>query len=260
MQIFGYCHIHSKYSDGDLSLEKIKRIFSYLGASFIFVTEHTDNFTKDKARNFINDCQRLSNNNFLIIPGLEISIGKNHILVLGTPNYYEDNNIIYLLNKYKNDNCLLVWAHPHRGNHQVVDSILGLIDGIEIWNSVYDTKHAPRYSTLNYVKKNYQKNWLLFPGLDFHRSSHSPGPAIFLSLNQLNQEEIIRKMKINEYQIGNKIKLNKNDVLGKKYYYLFFLNLFFIIILTILRMINSVLLSFNIKAPIRIKNYLRKYI
>jgi len=260
MEIYGYLHLHTKYSDGDLDLPEIKKSLLNQGASFAFFTEHEKHLDAQGYEAFVKECRTFSDDKFLLIPGLEIPVGKNHILVLGARQYHQAGNDADLIKAYRADGCVIIWAHPHRGNYQMTDDILNLMDGMEIWNSSYDTKYAPRYSSLNYIKKNLRINWLLLPGLDFHRQSHLPGPKIFLSVNYLNYEEIIEKIKSGEYQIGNQKELNDKNVFGKKYYYYFSLSILFLTVLRILKTINSSLLALNIKVPAKIKNYLRKHI
>lgn len=260
MEIYGYSHLHTKYSDGDLDLPEIKKLLLKQGASFAFISEHEEFFNVQKYEALVKECRVLSDDQFLFIPGLEIAVSKNHILVLGAWQYHKTDNNVNLLKAYKADDCLLIWAHPHRGHYQIKDDVLNLMDGMEIWNSSYDTKYFPRHSSLSYAKRNLRTDWLLISGLDFHRASHLPGPKMFLSVNDLSYEEIIKKIKSGEYQIGNQKKLIKEDVFGKKYYYYCLLSVFFLGILKTFKIINSVLLALNIRMPAKIKNYLRKYI
>ena len=260
MNIYGYSHIHTRHTDGDLSLSEIKNVMLSYGASFVFVADHKEYLSTEKFERLVSECQQLSDDKILIIPGLEVVVGRNHLLVLGVKNYYKEDSAIDLLKKYKADGCLIIWAHPHRSKYKIDNVCLDLLDGIEIWNSAYDTKYCPRYNSLQYIKRGSKNNWLLLPGLDFHRSSHLPGPKIFLSVGRLEVEEVIKKIKSGEYLVGKKTGVKKEDFLGKKYYYYFCLSLFLLAIFNIFKTANSILLALHIKVPARIKNYLRKYI
>ena len=153
MDIYGYSHLHTKYTDGDLDLSKIKELLLNQGASFAFITEHREYFDAQKYEKYFQECRQLSDDKIIFVPGLEIAVGRNHILVLGVEKYYEDDSSINLLKRYKADGNLIIWAHPHRSRYLITADVSELLDGIEIWNSSYDTKYFPDLVLYNMLKR-----------------------------------------------------------------------------------------------------------
>ncbi len=260
MDIYGYSHIHTRYTDGDLSLLEVKKLMLDYGASFMLITEHREHLNATTFKQLAVECHQLSDDDILIITGLEVAAGNNHILILGAEQFYEENDIVDLLTRYKADGCPIIWAHPHRNKYKIEDNLLSLLDGIEIWNSAYDTKYCPRYSSLQYARYNFKKDWLLLPALDFHRQSHLPGPKIFLSVEKLRTEEVIRQIKLGQYKIGKKEGVSSKDCLTKRYYFYFYLSLLIMMMFKFFKTTDSFLSALHIKVPVKIKNYLRRYI
>lgn len=255
--MFGYLHIHSKYSDGDYDLEKIKEVFSKMGANFIFLADHEERLDDKKFRDYLKECSRLSDNNFLIIPGLEINVGKNHLLALNAEQIHHENNLIEKIKKYKDDGCLIVWAHPHKNKFKIDEKLFELLDGIEVWNSLYDGKIVPRFSSLKVASSLPDKKKLLC-ALDFHRAAHSDGPKIFLKSKILEKDAVIQELKSGNYKIGKNTEMEMDKVeLNSLLTLISFLS---ITLIRIFRISSKILSILNIKVPKKIKVFLRRKI
>jgi predicted metal-dependent phosphoesterase TrpH len=90
----GVLHIHSTYSlDGTLSLAECHQVFRNRGYDFMAVTEHGQDLDADKMKRFVDDCLALSDQNFCVVPGLELEFyretKKTHILAIGITNYVQ---------------------------------------------------------------------------------------------------------------------------------------------------------------------------
>ncbi len=74
MQILrGVAHVHSTYSfDGRLPLPDLAGFLAGQGLDFVLMSEHVESLDPGKVRRFVADCSRLSNESFLLIPGIEI--------------------------------------------------------------------------------------------------------------------------------------------------------------------------------------------
>lgn len=254
MKHIGYLHVHSKYSDGDLSLSEIKRIFLGKGASFIFLAEHEELLNEKEYFELINECNRLNNESFLLVPGLESVCGENHLLIYGAKKIVPGKDIVEKIKMHKEDGCVIIWAHPHKSNYIIEPEIFSLLDGMEIWNSSYDGKNAPRFNSLNFAKKK-ASGLALLPGLDFHRAAHQYGPKIAFNLNNLNYKDIAEQIKLGKFLVGSEERgvdsfLKKNTINLKSLASIFFLHFF--------KKLNAIFFRFHIKAPRRIKDRIRK--
>ena len=192
MEIKGALHLHTDYShDGRLGLEELRDLFLAQGLSFIILTEHAEDFNQSKARRFLEECRRLSTNNFLLIPGFEVEKDNQHILEVG-------------------NGALRVLAHPHRGNFNVSPELVTGLHGIEIWNGHYDGKWAPRSKSRQLLLQLRINNPQLFAfaGLDFHDQRQLGGPLLQLSLESLSAEVILENLRSGRFIIKSWLELS----------------------------------------------------
>jgi len=201
MQIKGVSHLHSKYShDGEISLAELKEYFKEKGFQFLLLTEHLHDVSEQKIRQIIDDCRLLSDREFIIIPGLELKDNNKHFLIIGIDG--SQNNIEELIKKSP-PNKIVIWAHPFFTGAPREEEIKEYpIDGLEIWNSVYDGKTFPRWQALKLLEKLRQrKNLYGFCGIDFHRFSHAGGPYLSLELQNFSQDDILKNLKTGNYSM-----------------------------------------------------------
>ena len=86
----GAFHIHSTYSgDGELELSRIKDLYFSDGYNFLAINEHQHDMDQFKFGRLVDECERLSEREFLLIPGIEFNCYRNHILGIGIQAYPE---------------------------------------------------------------------------------------------------------------------------------------------------------------------------
>lgn len=174
MKITGLFHLHSNYSyDGKLSLEEIISFAKRYGCQFVVLNEHCKKFNQEKYKELLTKCQKLSNNNFCFIPGMEFTCDNNnlHILALGLNEIIFEDDFEKILDFIKSSKGIAILAHPYREKAlKLKEDFLDKFTGIEIWNVREDGKGIPRYRNISYLKKLRKKgyNLLGFGGLDFH--------------------------------------------------------------------------------------------
>jgi len=192
MQVKGLCHLHSKYShDGEVSLNRLKESLKEKGFQFLLLTEHIHDFLPEKIEEILKECQSLSDEQFIIIPGLELENKGEHFLVIGINELAREYNS---LTQFRSSGAIIVWAHPYKIKQDGIERLQ--IDGLEIWNSCYDGKFVPRWQALKLLKKLRQKNNVLaYGGIDFHRFSHLGGPFLVVDVEELLQREILENLK-----------------------------------------------------------------
>lgn len=202
MTLKGISHLHTKYShDGTLSIRKFKDYLLENDIEFALITEHSDFIEAHDAEKFIKDCHNLSDGKITLIPGFEVPYRDAHILMIGVDHFVktgscEKEDLI----KWKKHAEFAVWAHPHKNKYLLYDAIKAVIDSVEVWNSQYDGKKAPRLKVLNSLQglRARGHNTLAFCGLNFHSTEHISGPTIMVeSVNR--QTDILSQIKKGEF-------------------------------------------------------------
>jgi len=203
----GIFHVHSNYScDGKLPIRDIVRICKNGRINFLILTEHIfdrnkwEFTTKDKIKEFINTCNLISNSNFYVIPGMEITCCNNkiHIIAVGLKDYFEIKNLSKpkeILLQIKKNNCLAILAHPFK--YRAIDILkqdeLGLFDGFELWNRKEDGRLAPPIKNYYYSKAILRKykNMYCYLGLDLHSYKQFSKLQIVINSHIKDKESIL---------------------------------------------------------------------
>src|SRR5438552_594309 len=142
----GVLHVHSIFSDGEESLERLVKTFIDAGMSFAAVSDHAEVFDEQRMQEYVALCDSLSSDRFLVIPGLEFALkgGSIHILGYGITRRVRFTHMDELVDGIHDAGGVAVLAHPPTGSINMIGSIRSKLDGIEIWNGRYDGTVAPR--------------------------------------------------------------------------------------------------------------------
>jgi glycosyltransferase involved in cell wall biosynthesis len=194
MEILAVAHLHSTWSyDGHWSLEDLCRRFSNHGYRVLMMTEHDRGFTVARHNEFREACQRASNGEILVLPGIEYSDAANsvHVLVWGAPFLGEGVATNETLKAVREAGGIAVLAHPSRKEawRYFGSDWADRLWGIEVWNRKYDgwapSKTAPALL---------QRTELMpFVGLDFHTRRQSFPLAMALDIGDDVTEETVLK-------------------------------------------------------------------
>lgn len=271
-EVKGIIHCHSTYSyDAKLSFRELKELCQKNGVSFVCMTEHTDELTKERAEEFIKECDALSDSSFLFISGFEVpyrvfdSRDHAHVLMIGCRTYHEQYApTIEVLKHWTKDTSFVVLAHPVRNQFLVDDGLLSEIDALEVWNQQYEGKRVPRtrslrlFETLRKLKPELRATG----GVDFHRKEHMGGPLVALTLDSLTEASIIEKLKEGAYTFSSEQALVYGTLLNtqeliKKHRFESFIS---VSIIVLGKFVNKVLATFGLKLPKSLKEQIRKKI
>lgn len=201
MEIFGVCHVHSRYSlDARLDLHALRRALIQRGDRFALMTEHADAMSSVSAEAFITECRAISDERFVFVPGFEVPYLGTHVLVIGADCYHHGATERELLTRWHQDGALLVLAHPHRNGYRTDEFLRANVCGIEIWNSQYDGIHAPRTKAWDMVRS-LQSPILAFGSLDLHGPAHINGPRLAMTVSAVNMADIIARLRSGAFSI-----------------------------------------------------------
>src|SRR5215468_8292044 len=171
----GVLHVHSRFSDGDESLERLVGVFQQSGMSFAAVSDHAEVFDDRRMEEYVLLCEALSSHSFVVIPGLEFALhgGDIHILGYGITRRVRFKSAEALVDGIHEAGGLAVLAHPPFGSINILGPVRAKFDGIEVWNGRYDGTHAPRADSFQLLRRIRSMNPMAaaYCGIDLHKSA-----------------------------------------------------------------------------------------
>lgn len=263
-KITGILHCHSTYSyDAKLSLGELKALCIQNNVQFVCMTEHTDELSKERAVEFMKECDALSDESFRFIPGFEVPYKSAHILIIGVRAFYDVYApTIDVLKKWTEHAPFVVLAHPVRNQFIVDGGLLGEIDALEVWNQQYEGKRVPRTRSLKLLAELRQEKPSLVAtgGVDFHRTEHFGAPLITMSVSSFTESAIIEKLKVGAFTISSPQAMLYGTLPNikesvQKYW---FESLVSVSIIVAGKTVNAVLQTCGISLPKSLKQLIRK--
>lgn len=164
-------HLHSTWSDGEYTLEELRNVFAQAGCNIIAVTDHAESFSAEKLESYAAQCAGLSDERMVVVPSLEFACrDKMHILGYGVTRRYDSDEPEDILRHIANEGGVAVIAHPKNDFFDWIRRFEELPQGIEVWNSKYDGRKAPRPETFRLVTELRSRKPDLhgFFGIDLH--------------------------------------------------------------------------------------------
>jgi len=199
----GAIHIHSTYSDGEFTLAGLREVYLAAGCAFACVTDHSQYFDASKIQAYAEECARLSDRRFVFIPGLEFGCtGKMHILGYGVTQLVDNDNPEDVIEHIEGARGISVIAHPRDTAFAAIESFKKLPNGIEVWNSKYDGRYAPRpgvFQLLNRLQQR-QPEIHAFYGQDMHWKKQFRGLLNVVTLSTIEPEQILAAFARGDYQ------------------------------------------------------------
>ena len=171
--IKGVFHVHSRFSDGDESLDRLVDVFQNSDMRFAAVSDHAEALDDSRMDEYVRLCQTLSSSSFLVIPGLEFALkgGTIHILGYGIRKRIRFSSMDALVDGIHDEGGIAVLAHPPVGSINLIGSIKTKLDGIEVWNGRYDGTVAPRAESFQLLRRirSLNSKAAAFCGVDLHQ-------------------------------------------------------------------------------------------
>ena len=214
-------HAHSKPASacGDFYSRQVVDFYIELGYNGIVLTNHfyADNIEKLKGvDNYLSDFYDAyeygKTKNFNVILGAELrfsSENENDYLIYGVDkqSLYDISKILTggyvdFYRTYKNDDNLIIQAHPFRGDIRQAPQYL---DGVEVFNC--HPGHNSKIALAAQFAKKY--NLLVTGGSDFHHQKHQGMCSTNFKTNPKDSFEIAKMLKNKEFviEIGGSIVL-----------------------------------------------------
>jgi predicted ATP-grasp superfamily ATP-dependent carboligase len=198
----GAIHIHSTYSDGEFTLAELRRKFLQQECRFAIVADHAEAFDEAKLRAYEAELHRLSDAEFIFIPGLEFECERRmHILSLGTlprRSSVDPEKMILII---QDSGGLAVVAHPADTAFPRIEQFTTLPDGIETWNSKYDGRNAPRPQTFALLQRLQPRRAEMkaFYGQDLHWKTQDRRLLTVVECERLTPCDVISALRQGSY-------------------------------------------------------------
>jgi hypothetical protein len=165
----GISHIHSTFSfDGKVEIEKVHEFFAGHGFDFVLMSEHVETLDLGRMQEIYDACARVSTSRCVLIPGIEID--DLHILIFGITRPERYDGIESFTQDCHAGGSLIVLSHPVKIRKGIPPLVLPMLAGVEVWNTRYDGRQAPRPASHDLFRELRKNSSGLFAicGMDFH--------------------------------------------------------------------------------------------
>ncbi len=209
----GVLHVHSIFSDGEESLDRLVDRLRLADMSFAAVTDHAEVFDDQRLKEYIGVCSALTTPSFIVIPGLEFALhgGDIHILGYGITRRVRFRNVEELVDGIHEAGGIAVLAHPPLGSLNLLGSVRGKLDGVEVWNGRYDGTHAPRADSFQLLRRvrSLNSKAAAYCGIDLHKIGQLRRPVyVEVETEALQQEFILEALRSGKFTLhGSNIRI-----------------------------------------------------
>jgi PHP domain len=198
----GALHAHSTYSDGEFTLNELRDIFLSEGCSFLCMTDHAEYFDRQSIERYVSECKSLSDNRFCFVAGLEYRCERDmHILGYCATKLADTRDPQEVIRHIDGQQALSVIAHPKNDFFAWIEGFQTLPQGIEVWNTKYDGRYAPRSGTFALLQRLQQRapRMHAFYGQDLHWRKQSRRLCVQLDCDSLDPAAILAALTAGNY-------------------------------------------------------------
>ena len=220
MSLKGVLHIHSVFSDGEESLDRLVEELRLSGMSFAAVSDHAEVFDDRRMEEYVVLCEALSSHSFVVIPGLEFALhgGDIHILGYGITRRVRFKSAEALVDGIHEAGGLAVLAHPPFGSINILGTVRAKLDGVEVWNGRYDGTHAPRANSLQLLRRIRLMNPKAagYCGIDLHKVGQLRKPVyVEVEAGRLERDTILSALRMGNFTVhGSNIAIPSTGILS----------------------------------------------
>jgi hypothetical protein len=190
-------HLHSTYSDGEFTLAELRDVFLAQGCRFACMTDHAEYFDPKSIREYVSECESLSDDRLRLVAGLEYRCDRDmHILGYGATKLTQTTDPQEIIRHIDSQGALSVIAHPKNDFFAWIEGFARLPLGIEVWNTKYDGRYAPRPETFALLQRlqTRQPAMLAFFGQDLHWKKQFRGLYVEANCAQAESNAIFRAL------------------------------------------------------------------
>ncbi len=201
-EIKGVIHVHSTYSDGEMTLAALSGVFRENGYHFVCLTEHAEDLDPDRMAALVDQCRDLSDESFCLIPGLEVDSTEGlHLLGVGLSQYVGEGSAGEIIAAIHGQGGLAILAHPKRGAEWFLARDQELPDGLELWNTKHDSRYAPRlhrFSTHRRLRA-IKPDLCGYCSVDFHWAGQYRDASLVIRTDRVTQDVILGVLRSGQF-------------------------------------------------------------
>ena len=205
-------HVHSSFSyDSKTDLADIASTARRHGIGCVLMSEHNNRLDAAQVESFVARCRALSDEQLLIVPGLELAFDANrvHLLAYGIRRFIDSTTpgctVRSLIDEVHAAGGLAVLAHPsHRqAVDRLTDDDLHRLDGIEVWNVKNGNRYVPMVSDLRLLNRVREDGAgaVAFGGLDWHHLNKFTPFTLRVEAAALEEREILDALRRGRFVI-----------------------------------------------------------
>ncbi len=168
--LHGTVHCHTTHSfDGTMNHAQLRDYFLERGLRFVCITEHIEYLDQQKVDAIFDACEAHSDNEFLLIPGMEMDYFKIYFLGLERCQVDFTNHRTQFYSMHPHAD-LCIFSHPIKARFNYPQWLIDLCDGVEILNTKHDGRHyfRPQSERLLTQVRRHRPNAIGVAGMDFH--------------------------------------------------------------------------------------------
>jgi hypothetical protein len=198
----GALHIHSTWSDGELTLAALREALLAAGCAFACLTDHAEFFDAGRLTRYVREAEALSDDRFRFVPGLEFGRpGRMHVLGFGVTVLAAADDPQAVIRHIRAAGGVSVIAHPPEAAFAAIGAMAELPDGIEAWNSKYDGRYAPRPATFALIERLRVRRPALraFYGQDLHWRTQYRGLVVAVGAPRADGDAILAALAAGEF-------------------------------------------------------------
>jgi hypothetical protein len=198
----GALHVHSTYSDGEFTLEELRRVYLAEGCSFVCMNDHAEYFDSISVKNYAEELEAHSDANFCFVMGLEYTCDRGmHILGYGASAVADTKDPEAVIRYIESQGATSVIAHPKDEFFPWIQEFQVLPNGIETWNSKYDGRFGPRPATFALLQTLRQRKpeMQAFYGQDLHWKKQYRGLFVTVECEASEPYAILHALSAGKY-------------------------------------------------------------
>jgi hypothetical protein len=214
----GILHAHSTYSDGEFTLPELRAVLQSSGYRFVCMSDHAEYFNRQQLDHYVSECSSLSDRRFVVVPGLEYTCwGGMHVLGYGCTSLATGDDPKEAIELITRSRGVSVIAHPKEGMFAEIRSFMALPDGVEVWNTKYDGRYAPRRSVFELLRELQLRKPELraFYGVDLHWRTQFRNLSVVLDEEALKPSAILSSLRDGHFvALNGRLSLSANGSAG----------------------------------------------
>lgn len=213
----GALHVHSTHSDGEFTIEELRRIYLAERCSFVCMNDHAEHFDSQSIQIYAQELRRHSDSEFCFLMGLEYTCEQSlHILGFGASVLTSSKDPQAVIRHIGSQGAVSVIAHPKNEFFSWIEGFDVLPMGIETWNSKYDGRYAPRPGTFALLERLRKRapEMHAFYGQDLHWKKQFRGLYVAVDCDVPDPPKILAALRDGKYKaIKDELQLPSSGVL-----------------------------------------------